>query len=89
MLTTQTMVVSLVGAAVVNAVVFGALGVMRHRRKKAYQGWAARHQMRYTRRDDDRTFIRRRGRVDPDRIEHNVDVLITVIERTPDTVGLG
>jgi hypothetical protein len=218
MLTTQTVVVPLVGAAVVNAVVFGALGVMRYRRKKAYQGWAARHQMRYTRRDDawltrcawgwpfgrgsgqhaidiltgmyrgrqaacftyryttrrqgaertaarstgttsacsrsscgipcrsfewrnrssatddnsprpgsrphsrfavrtlpyprrvlhpeiqrflltndlggfsvvdDRIFIRTRGRVDPDRIEHYLDVLITVIEHTPDTVGLG
>jgi hypothetical protein len=38
---------------------------------------------------DDRIFIRTRGRVDPDPVEHYLDVLITVIEHTPDAVGLG
>ena len=62
MLTTQTVVMSVVGAAVVNAVVVGALCVMRYRREKA---------------------------LDPEHVEHHLDVLITVIEHTRDTVGLG
>jgi hypothetical protein len=52
MSTTQSVVGSVAVAAAANAVWFGALGMLRYRRVRAYQAWAAAHGMQYTRRDD-------------------------------------
>lgn len=52
MTTTQTVVLALAAVALVNAVVFGVMAVVRIRRMRVYQAWAAKHGMQYARRDD-------------------------------------